>query len=247
MFTRADYDTPDRLGVYLERYQKGIYQTRIDAVRRYFPDLTGKLVLDLGSGTGYFSNMCAERGAKVLALDWAYLLCKCATESYGIPAIQGNVLALPFLDRTFDMILNLDVIEHLYEPNVLISEVWRTLVPAGLFLLMTDNRMHITRLPPFRDIARLYLRKNSLYRQLREIRKREKVSGRAQASTHVRIYTVDEILSLLTGHRFKVLDFDTFHYIETEFHLFLYRSLPCFFRKRYGGSRQVILASKPQS
>lgn len=39
-----------------------------------------------------------------------------------------------FSDNTFDIVLSLDVMEHVYRPDLVISEIYRTLKPGGIYI-----------------------------------------------------------------------------------------------------------------
>lgn len=46
---------------------------------------------------------------------------------------------LPFGDGSFEVVLAAELIEHLYNPHNLVSEVWRVLSPGGFFVVTTPN------------------------------------------------------------------------------------------------------------
>jgi len=56
--------------------------------------------------------------------------------------IAGDIHALPFADRSFEVITANMVLEHAENPGVLLSEVWRVLRPAGVFVLCTPNKYY---------------------------------------------------------------------------------------------------------
>lgn len=59
-------------------------------------------LLDVGCGKGEFVEWCNKRGIKAVGLDFA--------SGYGIP---GDVLNMPFPDKSFDVVTAFDVLEHL--------------------------------------------------------------------------------------------------------------------------------------
>lgn len=104
-------------------------------------DLHGKRFLDAGCGTGLFSQAATARGAEVTAMDvgpnlLARVKAKCRCET-----AVGDVLALPFADACFDIVLCTEVIEHTPQPGTAIDELARVLRPGGTLVLTTPNRV----------------------------------------------------------------------------------------------------------
>ena len=60
----------------------------------------------------------------------------------GMPVIRGVGERLPFVDRSFDLIVCLWVLEHLKEPLATLREVRRVLRPGGHFIFLTPNLRH---------------------------------------------------------------------------------------------------------
>ncbi|HYM65869.1 MAG TPA: methyltransferase domain-containing protein [Patescibacteria group bacterium] len=60
----------------------------------------------------------------------------------GMPVIRGVGERLPFVDRSFDVIVCLWVLEHLKEPLATFAEVRRVLRPGGHFIFLTPNLRH---------------------------------------------------------------------------------------------------------
>jgi len=71
-----------------------------------------RTVLDVGGGTGAFSIPLARRGFHVTHLDFSQAMLAAAhTNAKGLDHISfstANAVALPFPDRTFDLVLNTD-------------------------------------------------------------------------------------------------------------------------------------------
>lgn len=54
--------------------------------------------------------------------------------------VRANLEGLPFADETFDLVICVQVIEHLVDPQLGIQELARVLRPGGVLVLTTDNK-----------------------------------------------------------------------------------------------------------
>lgn len=99
------------------------------------------LVLDAGSGTGIVTSAfldCGLSAKRVVSLDLSYKSLKVARECLSerwkhasmTDNVQGNVLAMPFEDNTFDLVLMCGVLEYTPLDDGL-SEAARVLKPGA--------------------------------------------------------------------------------------------------------------------
>ena len=101
-------------------------------------------VLDLGSGLGGMSEELVLNGARVTALEpggaWADLTrrrverhCRefCILNAFGE--------AIPLPDESMDLIVSLQVLEHVSNPAQVLAEALRVLRPGGYFYLTCEN------------------------------------------------------------------------------------------------------------
>jgi 2-polyprenyl-3-methyl-5-hydroxy-6-metoxy-1,4-benzoquinol methylase len=107
--------------------------------------LTGRLVLDLGCGMGGLTTALALSGASVQPLDFNPSYCRITRlrgTRYGLDFSPVNAAGeyLPFADGHFDLIVCMDVLEHVRDPERLLSEISRCLKPGGLCQLTAINR-----------------------------------------------------------------------------------------------------------
>src|SRR5436190_7101970 len=81
-------------------------------------------VLDLGCGTGYGSAILVAGGARaVVGVDRSpSAIAHAATQHPGRYVI-ADAGALPFADAAFDLVVALELIEHLVRPEVLVGEM----------------------------------------------------------------------------------------------------------------------------
>ncbi len=100
-------------------------------------------VLDVGCGAGFLSNYLVQRGHRVIGLDAAPdCLAEAARHDASRTVIyeQGDALALPYDDASFDVVCAMDFLEHVEEPGRAIAEIARVLAPGGMFFFHTFNR-----------------------------------------------------------------------------------------------------------
>ena len=78
-------------------------------------ELRGKLVLDVGCGSGRFAEAALGTGARVVALDYSSAVDACQANlgsNAAIDVVQGDVYKLPFRPGTFDHVYCLGVLQH---------------------------------------------------------------------------------------------------------------------------------------
>jgi SAM-dependent methyltransferase len=104
-----------------------------------------KRTLDAGAGTGYGAQILARHASNVTGIDVAFEAVDFArnhAHAANIFYLQASATGLPFSAGAFDLITAFEVIEHLPDWQKLLTEVRRTLAPAGLFLVSTPNRLY---------------------------------------------------------------------------------------------------------
>ena len=103
----------------------------------------GDLVLDLGCGSGVFSEILINRGYRCVGVD----LCRIQlgyARSNGRSAIfvNGDAEALPLAENEIDGILLVGLIHHFPDPNLCIKEIARVLKIGCSFLALDPNRVN---------------------------------------------------------------------------------------------------------
>src|SRR5215471_10940078 len=100
-------------------------------------------VLDVGCGAGFLSNDIGLRGRAVTGIDIAadaLAVARAHDASGRVRYVEGDALALPFEDGSFDAVCAMDLLEHVETPERAIAEASRVLAPGGLFFFHTFNR-----------------------------------------------------------------------------------------------------------
>lgn len=93
-------------------------------------ELDGKLVLDVGCGTGRFAEIALEAGAYVVAVDYSDAAKVAAANLSRFKrffCLQANIYQLPFRPGSFDVVYCLGVLQH--TPDV--ERAFKCLVPVA--------------------------------------------------------------------------------------------------------------------
>ena len=92
-------------------------------------------LLDIGCGRGEFSKGFINCGINVSAVDQSNACSKyCPEANLKVADIEKE--GIPFLDNTFDFVYSKSVIEHFYNPEILVKEMYRVLKPGGVSITL---------------------------------------------------------------------------------------------------------------
>jgi 2-polyprenyl-3-methyl-5-hydroxy-6-metoxy-1,4-benzoquinol methylase len=106
------------------------------------PWVRGATVLEAGAGEGYGANILSRVARQVIAVDYDAAACEHAAKAYpALTVARANLVELPFASGSIDVIVNLQVIEHLWDQPRFVAECARVLRPAGTLVLSTPNRL----------------------------------------------------------------------------------------------------------
>jgi len=100
----------------------------------------GKVVLDIGAGLGGHSISFALSGLKVIAADISQTMLESAVErakrhnADGIIFARMNGYKLALADNSIDAVLELDMLQQVDRPDLVINEIKRVLKPDGFLL-----------------------------------------------------------------------------------------------------------------
>jgi 2-polyprenyl-6-hydroxyphenyl methylase / 3-demethylubiquinone-9 3-methyltransferase len=122
-----------------------INPTRLSYIESHI-ELTGRKILDVGCGGGLLSEALALKGGLVTGIDISEQLVKIADNH----AKQSNI-NIPYScttvedfssghKNTFDVITCMELLEHVPDPESIISACMHLIKPGGLLFLSTINR-----------------------------------------------------------------------------------------------------------
>jgi len=106
----------------------------------------GVRVADIGCGAGTFGRIWASEGALVRGIDVNAALVRIAqqrarSEGLSIEFATGCATDLPWPDRSFDLVVMPELLEHVADWRRCLEEAVRVLDAGGLLYLSTTNRL----------------------------------------------------------------------------------------------------------
>ncbi len=104
----------------------------------------GKRVLEIGCGTGLFTEKFAQSGAQIVAVDISSELLEKA-HGRGLPEARVRFLAMPFeecdVEGPFDAVIGSSVLHHLdIEPAL--TKIFTLLKPGGILFFVEPNMLN---------------------------------------------------------------------------------------------------------
>jgi SAM-dependent methyltransferase len=125
-------------------------------------DVQGRVVADIGSGTGRIVNMLLDAGAaRVTALEpsesFAVVAANTADRAARVEVIRGDGTAIP-QDRNFDLVVSIGVLHHIEDPAPVIAAARRALKPEGVMFVWLygreGNEAYLTVAEPLRALTK---------------------------------------------------------------------------------------------
>ncbi len=98
-----------------------------------------RTALDLGCAQGMLSYFARKKGGFWVSADEDQSNLRAARELLKEGLVRLSGYALPFPDRTFDLVLCLDYLEHIDNDDVALEEMARVLRPNGRLILVTPH------------------------------------------------------------------------------------------------------------
>lgn len=171
----ASYDISARLQRYCGKH-----------LMPWLPNRNDLTVVDLGSGTGFFTDILAGQYHHVIGLDISTQMLRFAKENRNpsINWLEADAYKLPLQDNSVDFIYSNLMIQWCDPLDIVLDEIMRVLKPGGLFAFSTlvdgtlfelrsswaqvDNDQHVIEFKPALEIKSLLARNDRKLLQVKE-------------------------------------------------------------------------------
>jgi ubiquinone/menaquinone biosynthesis C-methylase UbiE len=117
------------LGESVDRIEKGL-------IKGYLDSVLSREMLELGCGTGHWTQFFCEEGFRVTGVDESDAMLKQARAKNIAAAgfLKADAGKLPFPDQSFSVVSSVTMIEFVDDPERVFYEIDRVLKPGGHFL-----------------------------------------------------------------------------------------------------------------
>ena len=177
------------------------------------------LICDIGCGNGIFTGKIKDyHSCNLTGVDGSdYALSKANKLDYDklVKIKDFSNDTLPFKDKTFDFVINKDVLEHLVNPSNLVSEIARIIVDDGYALFHVPNHFTI-----FGRLKFLFSNNIDTFNYFPD--------SKAWNFPHIRFYTKESFIELLEIFGFSIEKDLSFYFGRLPI---FWRFLPFKFRK----------------
>jgi len=115
---------------------------RLQLIQEFAGPVNGKKIADLGCGGGLLAIPLLDRGADVTGVDISAESIAVAREVAGGRGTfnVGDICDLPLPSGSFDLVLLMDVMEHIESADKVLQEASRVLSNGGKLIIGTINR-----------------------------------------------------------------------------------------------------------
>jgi ubiquinone/menaquinone biosynthesis C-methylase UbiE len=135
----------DRPYVYDVAARERKARTMVAVLEDYLPlPLETYDLLNVGGSTGIIDNYLSEHFRRVVGVDIDEPAILHARKSYQRNNLRFEVadaLNLPFEDNSFDVVVCSHVYEHVPDPHLMFTEIYRVLKPGGICYFSAGNRL----------------------------------------------------------------------------------------------------------
>jgi 2-polyprenyl-3-methyl-5-hydroxy-6-metoxy-1,4-benzoquinol methylase len=134
---------------YREAVEQAHHKLLLPIVLDLLPERSGLDVLDVGCGTGFVAHELAKRGHKVVGIDVATDGIELARRAFPnvtffVASAYDDLSGLA--PGVWDVVLAVEVIEHLYSPQRFLENAFSCLRPGGLVVLTTPYHGYLKNL-----------------------------------------------------------------------------------------------------
>jgi len=142
-------DVADRYDLLNDALSMGMDRRWRKMVARAVGGMPGEFVLDLAAGTGTSTRAFARSGARCVACDFSLGMLTVGARKNrrpGLSFVAGDALALPFADRTFDVVTISFGLRNVTDTSQALAELLRVTRPGGRLVICEFSHIPLPRL-----------------------------------------------------------------------------------------------------
>ncbi len=125
IFERSRTDLPERDSYWLEK----ILNYRLPPAK----------TLELGCSHGGLVYLMKQAGYDASGLELSPWICDYASRTFDIPMLCGRLEDVGVQDQSLDIVLMMDVLEHLPDPAATLRVIYEKLTPGGVLVIQTPR------------------------------------------------------------------------------------------------------------
>jgi SAM-dependent methyltransferase len=225
------------------RYLSGAIQSRVNNIMACIGPVAGKRILDLGCGSGYFVAELSKRGAEVTGVDYAAAGIRFGRQRFpdlDLRQASAYELQRQFEPGTFDVVVLLDVIEHMFDHERLMENICYVAKPGGRVVISTDADGCVWEREPLRRIFRSMTRFSADGRAKRLIDRIEarRPRSRRYVDSHINEISGKDLQTLLGRWGFSIVEHRYYPMVGVPIRDVPLQILP----RRFRGEHQCIAA-----
>ena len=130
-------------------------QAKWRAISHLLGDTSDHCGLDLGADNGLISYLLRRRGGRWCSADLTDHAVESIRGIVGTDVHQVNGTSLPFEDAQFDVVVVIDMLEHVEDDAALVAELARIIAPGGQLIVNVPHAKRGALLRPVRDAVGL--------------------------------------------------------------------------------------------
>lgn len=121
-------------------------------------------VMDVGCGSGIYSQFLIQLGASIIALDYSkemLISCQNALNNFDnskFLLLQGDTLKLPISEKKIDLLIAIGLLDYISDIETVLQEYFRVIKPGGQIIFTIPKRISPFFLLRMRNIG--FLRRN---------------------------------------------------------------------------------------
>ena len=105
-------------------------------------------ILDVGFGSGSLLKTLSKQGFQMSGIEISGAIIvslkkEAEVEKFKVDLIKGDILNSPFPDNHFDIVIALEILEHIFSPQKMAKELSRILKTGGVLIVSTPYQQKI--------------------------------------------------------------------------------------------------------